>query len=96
MSEQKTQNRRVTVCCAAPYRPTARKPVQGEPLGKVFEESERNPTHLTGRTSFPLPSTPKEETMQTRSAHTSHFNLGVIGLSASKNTTHEIHSLIAC
>ncbi|MGH0181892.1 UNVERIFIED_CONTAM: hypothetical protein FKN15_007784 [Acipenser sinensis] len=35
-------------------------------MGKVFEESERNPTHLTGRTSFPLPSTPKEETMQTR------------------------------
>ncbi|KAK6486562.1 phosphatidylinositol 3,4,5-trisphosphate 5-phosphatase 2A isoform X1 [Huso huso] len=47
-------------------KPTARKPVQGEPMGKVFEESERNPTHLTGRTSFPLPSTPKEETMQTR------------------------------
>ncbi|XP_041088740.1 phosphatidylinositol 3,4,5-trisphosphate 5-phosphatase 2A isoform X1 [Polyodon spathula] len=47
-------------------KPTARKPVQGEPLGKVFEESERNQTHLTGRTSFPLPSTPKEETMQTR------------------------------
>ncbi|XP_069046221.1 phosphatidylinositol 3,4,5-trisphosphate 5-phosphatase 2A isoform X1 [Lepisosteus oculatus] len=45
---------------------SVRKHQPNEPLGKVNEENERNPSHAAGRPSFPLPSTPKEEATQTR------------------------------
>ncbi|XP_066555310.1 phosphatidylinositol 3,4,5-trisphosphate 5-phosphatase 2A isoform X2 [Amia ocellicauda] len=47
-------------------KPSVRKHQQSEPLGKVCEESERNPSHTAGRPGFPLPSTPKEESTQPR------------------------------